>query len=116
FRAHQAWYTEHCGDAAQWGYAAFAGRSAELAEQLDGQDGLYTLVTRAPDADGYEVIGSVSRAHVADDREAWRRYWQSAELALVTITVTEAGYAGTTPARLLDGLAARRRAGTGPIA
>lgn len=27
FRAHQAWYTEHATDAAEWGIAAFTGRS-----------------------------------------------------------------------------------------
>ena len=26
FRAHQAWYTEHAPDAAEWGIAAFTGR------------------------------------------------------------------------------------------
>lgn len=116
FRAHQAWYTEHSPESTEWGYAAFAGRSGDLAKRLADQGGLYTLVTRAPQADGYEVITSLSRVHVADDDEAWRRYWRSAELAAVTITVTEAGYAGTTPARLLDGLAARWRADAGPIA
>ena len=28
FRAHQAWYTEHAPDAADWGIAAFTGRGA----------------------------------------------------------------------------------------
>jgi fructuronate reductase len=116
FRAHQAWYTEHAPDGSEWGIAAFAGRGADLATRLAAQDGLYTLVTRGPDADRYEVIGSVAHAHVADDHDAWRAYWRSAELAAVTITVTEAGYAGAAPARLLDGLAARQQADSGPIA
>ncbi len=116
FRAHQAWYTEHSGDREEWGYAAFAGRSADLAARLDRQDGLYTLVTRGQEADRYEVIGSVSRAHAADDREAWRGYFRSAQLAAVTLTVTEAGYAGTVADRLLAGFAARRQADAGAIA
>ena len=29
FRAHQAWYTTNAPDAAQWGIAAFTGRSTE---------------------------------------------------------------------------------------
>ena len=77
FRAHQAWYTEHSPDGSDWGYAAFAGRSADLADRLAGQDGLYTLVTRAPEADRYEVIGSVARAHRADDHAAWLGYFTS---------------------------------------
>ena len=27
FRAHQAWYTDNASDAAEWGIAAFTGRS-----------------------------------------------------------------------------------------
>ena len=49
FRAHQAWYTDQAPDAADWGIAAFSGRSAALAESLSAQDGLYTLITQAPD-------------------------------------------------------------------
>ena len=32
FRAHQAWYTEHADDAADWGIAGFTGRSAAMVE------------------------------------------------------------------------------------
>ena len=145
FRAHQAWYTEYCGGSADWGYAAFAGRGSDLATRLAGQDGLYTLVTRAPDADGYEVIRSVARAHPAADHAAWLRDFASPQLAAVTLTVTEAGYlrrpdgaletenaalqgdltalaadwsapVRTVPGRLVAGLAARRRVDGGPLA
>ena len=34
FRAHQAWYTEHAPDAADWGIAAFTGRRAAMADAL----------------------------------------------------------------------------------
>ena len=47
FRAHPAWYTDRAPDAAQWGYAAFGGRSARMVDALAVQDGLYTLVTRS---------------------------------------------------------------------
>ena len=50
FRAHQAWYSSHAQDAAEWGIAAFTGRgtarSGAVAAALNAQDGLYTLVTR----------------------------------------------------------------------
>lgn len=146
FRAHQCWYTEHAPDAADWGYAAFTGiGGSPLVGDLNEQQGLYTLVSRAADADRFEVVGSLSRAQAADDHEAWLRYFEAPGLAAVTITVTEAGYlrgAGggldtgrsevqadietlrndptglvrTAPARLLAGIAARRRADAGPLA
>jgi fructuronate reductase len=144
FRAHQAWYTEHAPDADRWGIAAFSGRSADLPEALTAQGGLYTLVTRAADGDRFEVVGSLSRAHVGTDHEAWLGYLRSPEVRAVTVTVTEAGYVRaadggldrdrpevradvealrddptapvrTAPARLLAGFAARRRADGGPL-
>ena len=45
-RAHQAWYTAHTPDAAQWGIAGFTGRRADMAEALGPQDGLYTRHTQ----------------------------------------------------------------------
>ncbi|MGJ6980843.1 mannitol dehydrogenase family protein [Aestuariimicrobium soli] len=92
FRAHQAWYTERAGDADQWGIAAFTGRSAAIAEELAPQEGLYTLVTQHPEGNEYTVIGALSAVHAAADLEALRGYFASSELAIVTSTVTEAGY------------------------
>ncbi len=146
FRAHQCWYTERAPDAPDWGIAAFTGRdSSSRVEALNRQQGLYTLVSRGRDKDRFELLSSLSHAHVASDHDAWLRYFATDELAAVTITVTEAGWlrgAGggldrdrpeleadlaalrrdrtsivrTAPARLLAGLAARRRAGDGPLA
>ena len=144
FRAHQAWYTEHAPDAPEWGIAAFSGRRAELADALTAQDGLYTLVTRAGGGDRFDVIASLSAAHPAAHHDAWLRSLASPDVRAVTLTVTEAGYlraadggldrdrpavrndidtlrsdpdapVSTTPARLLAGLAARRRADAGPL-
>ena len=146
FRAHAAWYTEHAKDATDWGYAAFTGRSPAVAETLAGQDGLYTLLVHGPEGPRPEVISSLSAVHPADDLAALRGYFADPLLALVTITVTEAGYrrapdggldvdandvaadiaalqedpaAGvvtTTPGRLTAGLLARRAAGAGRVA
>ena len=146
FRAHQAWFTEHSQDAAQWGYAAFTGRSAAIADDLAVQDGIYTLLVREPDGDRPEVVSSLSAVHPGSDVAALRRYFASPDLALVTSTVTEAGYrratdggldltdsdvsadiealradphsteVTTTPGRLVAGLLARRAADAGPIA
>ena len=144
FRAHQAWFTERSQDAAEWGYAAFTGRRAEVAEELAEQEGLYTLLVREPD--GPEVISSLSAVHAGSDLAAVRGYFASPDLAVVTSTVTEAGYrratgggldlddpdvvadiaalredaesdrVSTTPGRLVAGLLARRAADAGPIA
>lgn len=145
FRAHQAWYTEHCPGAGEWGYAAFSGVGLGIAGALSAQGGLYTLVTRAAGGDHFEVLSTVSRAHPAEDHDAWLGYFRSPLLAAVTVTVTEAGYlrradgsldvgradveadidalrrdgsapVRTAPGRLVAGLAARRDADAGPIA
>ncbi|GAA1146912.1 mannitol dehydrogenase family protein [Ornithinicoccus hortensis] len=146
FRAHQAWFTEHAPDAADWGYAAFTGRSATIAEELGGQDNLYTLLVREVDGDRPEVISSLTAVHPGGDLGALRGYFASPDLALVTSTVTEAGYrrdssggldlsdpdvqadiaalredpaadaVRTTPGRLVAGLLARRAAGAGALA
>ena len=144
YRAHQAWYTDRVPDAGDWGYAAFTGRRAELANALNAQEGLYTLITRAADGDRFEVLSSISRAHAGADHQAWLGYLASPQVRAVTITVTEAGYVRgpdggldrdrdqvqadvealrkdlgavvrTAPARLVAGCAARRQGDGGPL-
>ncbi len=144
-RAHQAWYTEHAPDAGDWGIAAFTGRTAGLADAMKPQDGLYTLVTRTSGGDRCEVVSSISAVHPAADHEAWLGYLSSRDVAVITLTVTEAGYlraagdgldvhdagisadlaalrvdpaalARTAPGRLVAGLLARRAAEAGPLA
>jgi fructuronate reductase len=96
FRAHQAWYSSHAQDAAEWGIAAFTGRgtarSGAVAAALKAQDGLYTLVTRAGDGDRFEVVESIARVHTGDDHAAWLGYFTDPMVQVVTTTVTEAGY------------------------
>ena len=91
-RAHQAWYTEHAPDAGEWGIAAFTGRRPDTAEALTPQDGLYTLITRHADGDAFEIIGSLSAVHPATDTAAFLDYLRSPQTAILTSTVTEAGY------------------------
>lgn len=145
FRAHQARYTDGAPDAADWGIAAFTGRRPDLARTLAAQDGLYTVVTRGNEGDRVDVGSSLSAVHPGGDHEAWLGYWRTGRLALVTLTVTEAGYASlpdggldtgqpavaadiaalradpnapvtTAMGKLVAGLAARHRAGAGRVA
>lgn len=145
FRAHQAAYTALAPDAEAWGFAAFTGRSATLAEQLERQDGLYTLLQRAAKGDEASVVGSVARAHAGGDADAWTSTVADPGVRLMTLTVTESAYrrdpaggldlaaedvradladlrrdpprAGrSVPGRLVAGLAARARAGGGALA
>lgn len=140
-RAHQAWYTDGADDA--WGIAAFTGRSPAAAVALAAQDGLYVLVERGADGDSATLVQSIVEAHDGGDVRAWRAAVADPAVAVLTLTVTEAGYhatasgdldgtdeavrsdvvalraggaARTAPGRLVDGLRSRRAAGCGPVA
>ncbi|WP_020577540.1 mannitol dehydrogenase family protein [Actinopolymorpha alba] len=148
FRAHQAWYTHvaNAGAGEPTGIAAFTGRRPDAAVPLRAQDGLYHLLVRGRDGDRTELVASLSTAYDGADVEAWQQVIASPEVAVVTLTVTEAGYrrgpgggpnlgdpavaddllrlrlrAGavdmtTVPGRLVAGFAARRAADAGPLA
>ncbi|HEY5787706.1 MAG TPA: mannitol dehydrogenase family protein [Microlunatus sp.] len=91
-RAHQPWYTAHAPDADQWGIAGFTGRRPDMADALTPQDGLYTLITRHASGDDYELVGSLAAVHPATDHAAYLGYLAASATAILTITVTEAGY------------------------
>ncbi|SBS70016.1 mannitol dehydrogenase family protein [uncultured Microbacterium sp.] len=91
-RAHQAWYTAHAADAADWGIAAFTGRSADQADLLAPQDGLYCLVVRGEAADRVEVVPSVVEVHDGARLDRLTQVLADPDVAIVTLTVTEAGY------------------------
>ncbi|HEX8509267.1 MAG TPA: mannitol dehydrogenase family protein [Propionibacteriaceae bacterium] len=143
-RAHQAWYTAHAPDADEWGYASFTGTSPRLSDALDPQDGLYTLIVRNSEGDSFETVGSLSAVHAATEHATYLDYLAQPAVAVVTATVTEAGYlrgpdghlntddevlaadlaalrqdprqpVRSLPARLLAGLLARRSAAGGAL-
>jgi hypothetical protein len=89
-RAHQVWFTQR-GDPS-WGIAAFSGRSARLAETLSAQDCVYTLVERGPDADAFHRMSSLVVARGAERRQEFDRLVAHPDVAVVTLTITEAGY------------------------
>lgn len=100
-RAHQAWYTAKADDA--WGIAAFTGRSPQAALELEAQDGLFMLITRGAAGDNFEVIDSIVAAHDGANIAALADYVARAEVGVITLTITEAGYKtapGVSPATL----------------
>jgi fructuronate reductase len=122
-RAHQAWYTQvvndhRAGDG--WGIAAFTGRSPDAARVLAAQDDVYTLIERAGAGDSARLIESISVAADGADERRWRDALADPAVAIVTLTITEAGYRAAGPAsagaRLVDGLRARRTAAAPAIA
>lgn len=144
FRAHQAWYTARATDADDWGIAAFTVRSPRAAAELVAEGYEYTLTVRGAETDVEERISSVVAAHDGSDIAALRRYAADPQVAVITLTVTEAGYgldangdpdltdpdvegdlqalrggetgARTVLGRLIVALDARRREDAGPIA
>ncbi|MBD3943883.1 mannitol dehydrogenase family protein [Microbacterium sp. NEAU-LLC] len=135
-RSHQAWYTDRVNRAADgepWRIVAFTVRSPRAAEELAARDCRYPLVLLGRDTDTVEWIDAIAEARDGADAARWRE--AAASVALITVTITEAGYrmsegdaaatrdalhAGalpaTVPGRLVDGLRARRAAGGGPVA
>ncbi|WP_224760479.1 mannitol dehydrogenase family protein [Salinibacterium sp. ZJ450] len=91
-RAHQAWYTDAVDENREWGIAAYTGRSPQAAEEIAAQDGLYNLVVRAVDGDSASVIRSISRAVDGGDLDDLVSTIAAAPTAIITLTITEAGY------------------------
>lgn len=95
FRAHQAWYTEQANRAHpedRWGIHAVTGRTPASATVLEAQGCRYTLFERGPGGDRETVVTSVVAAGDGADRIGWRTLLSSPDVAVLTVTVTEAGY------------------------
>ena len=94
-RAHQIWYTQNAEtnpDQPEWGYVSFTGRGTGVADALAPQDGLYTLVTRSGDGDSPELITSLVEAQPASNLVRLVELMADPQVAVVSMTVTEAGY------------------------
>jgi len=89
-RAHQAHYTERCGD---WAICGVTQRSSDVVGQLVPQDGLYTLVERGRDRTSLRIVGAVREVLFAGaDPGVVVRRMADPEVSIVTTTVTEKGY------------------------
>ncbi|MFG1604478.1 mannitol dehydrogenase family protein [Actinoplanes sp. NPDC049265] len=98
-RAHQAMYLDRLmndGKALDWAICGVGVMPADLGmrDVLDAQDGLYTLVVKAPDGT-FEprVIGSIKEYLFApEDPEAVIAKMADPDIRIVSLTVTEGGY------------------------
>jgi len=89
-RAHQAYYTEECGD---WGSCGVTQRSPRVAEQLAPQDCLYTLLVRDGSDARPQVIGAVREVlYGGGDPAAVAARIADPEVSVVSLTVSEKGY------------------------
>lgn len=98
-RAHEAMYLDrlmNAGAARDWAICGVGVMPADrrMQQALDAQDGLYTLVVKAPDGTlEPRVIGSITEYLFApDDPEAVIEKMASEEIRIVSLTVTEGGY------------------------
>lgn len=97
-RAHAAWYTDRAMDGGErdWAICGVSLRAAGVAEQLNPQDGLYTLTERAGGEAATRVIGAVREVLVAANRpEAIAARIAAPACHIVSLTVTEKGYCRT---------------------
>ena len=92
-RAHQAVMTDDAlaKSGGGWRIAGVSLRSADIADALGPQNGLYTLVERGPDGTSGRVVGSIAKI-IAADPDATLAALCEEDVRVVTITVTEKGY------------------------
>jgi mannitol 2-dehydrogenase len=98
-RAHEAMYLDRLmagGEAFDWAICGVGVMPADrrMQEVMDAQNGLYTLVVKAPDGTlEARVIGSIKEYLFApDDPAAVVAKMASPEIKIVSLTVTEGGY------------------------
>jgi fructuronate reductase len=94
-RAHQAWYTDaamNLGDR-DWGIIGVSLRSSDVAQQMNPQDGLYSLSERRGSGVAVRLIGSVQRVLVASqEAQTVVAALASPDTHIVSFTITEKGY------------------------
>jgi fructuronate reductase len=94
-RAHMAVYTDDALKAGEqgWGIVGVSLRSAGVANQMNPQDGLYSVAKRSGAGTSYRMIGAVQRVLVAmPDMEALVDALASPSTHIVSFTITEKGY------------------------
>jgi mannitol 2-dehydrogenase len=122
-RAHMALYTDELAEAGgDWGIRGIGLLEGDrrMANVLESQDRLYTLIERASDAARPRVIGSiVDYVLVAGDEAAFVEHIANPEIEILSMTITEGGYslaqANPTLEAIAGGLDKRRATGGAPL-
>jgi mannitol 2-dehydrogenase len=124
-RAHMALYTDELAAAGStWGIRGLGllAHDKRMADALHTQHGLYSLTEKGTGTYAPRIVGSiVEYVLAAGDEAAAHNAIADPQIAIVSLTITEAGYvepAGgqrTTFDLLADCLAVRRARGAGPV-
>lgn len=112
-RAHQAWYLDRAMAAGErdWAVLGVSLRSATVADQLNPQDGLFTVTERSAKGEATRLVGSVRKVLVASrESEAVIAALAAPATRIASLTVTEKGYC-----RAADGSLDMSLAGPGSI-
>lgn len=97
-RAHQAWYTDAAMRRGErdWMILGVSLRSADVAQQLNPQGGLYSVIERSAGGAGARVVGAVRSVLVApDEPEAVIAALAAPKTRIASLTITEKGYCRT---------------------
>jgi len=104
-RAHQAVYTDDAlaAEGGTWGICGVSLRSPGVRDRLNPQDGLYTVVEKAPAGVSYRVIGSVREVlYRGEELDAIIARIAAPATRIVSLTVTEKGYCHDPAGGVLD--------------
>ena len=94
-RAHQAWYTDlamSAGDS-DWMITGVSLRSAQVAAQMNPQDGLFTVTQNGTDGQSTRIVGSVCQVLVASTAgDSVIAALAAPATRIASLTITEKGY------------------------
>ncbi|GLR61042.1 mannitol dehydrogenase family protein [Rhizobium leguminosarum] len=105
FRAHFAPFTDAAlaASGGDWGIEVASLRTADVADHLNEQNGLYTMLIRDTSGTVAQVIGPILRAHVATrDPAGLLDRLEDPAIRIVSLTVTEKAYGMDTATGGLD--------------
>ncbi len=121
-RAHLALYTHELAErSSDWGIRGLGVLVADrrMADALGSQDHLYTLTEKGSGEPRPQVIGAIVDYVLAADDAAAAAQIADPDIAILSLTVTEAGYSSDVPNATFNaiarGLDERRAAGAGPL-
>jgi len=122
-RAHMALYTDELAEAGgDWGIRGVGLLESDhrMADVLEAQDHLYTLIERDSDGSRPRVVGSiVDYVLVAGDDAAFAQRIADPDVAILSMTITEGGYSLAKPnatiEAIVSGLDLRRTSGGKPL-